>query len=671
MKNPNQEKLRFIKKITIFSIALCLCFTLLIFEYFRIQILEESFWQEKADRQHYFFIKEPFLRGRFFSNTSIQKSHINTAIPFVFDIEKYHLHIDPLSIANHANEITNNLLTLLNLSKNKEKQFLEQFQKKSRNRKLISWIDGREKEKILEWWIPFSKKLKIPQNSLFFVRDFKRSYPFGPLLGQTLHTIQEKKNEITQQAFPTGGLEYRFNSYLQGKLGKRKMLRSPRHSFDLGEIIEDPENGCDIYLTINHVLQAICEEELKKGVNKVKSKAGWAVMMDPQTGDILALAQYPFFYPEKYQEYYKNSKSIQSSRIMAATDAYEPASVMKAITVAIALLANEELTKKGEDKIFDPEEKIATFDGTFPGRSSPIKDTKKHKFLNMDMAIQKSSNIYVARVVQRIINRLGNEWYRNILMEKFGFGKKTEIELPSESPGVLPKPGRKYPNGKLEWSVPTPFSMAMGHNIQSNTFQVIRAFSVFANNGYLVQPNLVKKIVKYNANGEKEVILDRENKERIKSFPKVLPNHIVKRVKDSLKYVTKKGGGGWRADIHGYTEFCKSGTEKKIIDGKYSSEKYCASFIGATPAENSAFTLMVVIDEPDPSYLPGVGNTYYGSIAAAPIFKAIAERSLEYLGIPPDDPHGYSQNDPRTNETKADWVLKSRLLHEKYETWNK
>ncbi len=344
---------------------------------------------------------------------------------------------------------------------------------------------------------------------------------------------------------------------------------------------------------------------------------------------------------------------------------------MKGITMAIALLANEELKKQGKSPLFDPEEKIFTADGKFPGRQAPIRDTRQHSYLNMDMAIQKSSNIYVARLMQQVVNRLGNDWYRQVLLNTFGFGTKTGLELPSESPGVLPKPGRTHPNGKLEWSVPTPFSLAMGHNLQANTFQVLRAFSTLANGGYLVQPNLVRKITRKMPNGEEEVVVDRTGSDWKNKFRQVLPKEVVERVVQSLRYVTKPGGGGWRGDVWGYTEAGKTGTAKKIVDGIYSSEKYCASFVGFTPVEEPAFILMVVIDEPDTTYQPGVGSMYYGSVAAAPVFKRIAQRSLEFLGIPQDDPFGYSSSDPRYDSEKANWNKESRLLQEKYEKWNK
>lgn len=669
---PKKPTKSLIKRLALIVIVISFCFALLIVQFYRIQIIEEDHWKGKAERQHYFHISEPFRRGVFYSNTSLQTTPEEQKLPFVIDIKKYHLYIDPASIAEpYRDEISNFLTDYLEVNGEDAQMLREQFDRRSRSRRLKSWLTMKQKNEIMSWWKPYARSHKIAGNAVYFVSDYQRSYPYGSLLGQVLHTIQDRKDEISKQAFPTGGLEYYFHRYLKGSLGKRKMMRSPRHSFDTGEVVVEPEHGCDIYLTINHVLQAICEEELEKGVRKVKGKNGWAVIMQPKTGEILALAQYPFFHPPDYQKYYNDKTLMEHSRIKAATDANEPASVSKAFTAAVALLANDELQKRGEPPLFDPDEKMATADGTFPGRSRPIRDTRVHHFLNMDMAIQKSSNIYVARLMQRVVDRLGKEWYRNKLIDVFGLGLKTGIELPSESPGVLPKPGRIHPNGKLEWSVPTPFSLAMGHNFQANTFQILRAFSVFANGGVLVKPTLVRKIVRCHTDGHEEVLLDHTSKEWVEQFDRVIPKHIVDRVVQSIKYVTKPGGGGWRGDVWGYTEAGKTGTAKKIVNGQYSSSSYCASFIGFTPVKEPAMVIMTVIDEPDTSYREGVGHSYYGSVAAAPVFKRIAKRALEYMGVAPDDPYGYAKNDPRYREEKADWVKETSVLSEKYSEWNK
>lgn len=640
------------------GLGIVVLFALLVVHYYKIQIVEGEKWSKEANKQHFFIVKEPFSRGTFFSNSSVKKGHPEKEQKLVVDIEKFHLYIDPESIPEkNKKEIALELIRRLDLSKEESQPLWRQFFKKSRSRKLAVWLDAEMKDAIIEWWQPYARKTKIPRNALYFVTDYQRSYPFGKLLGQVLHTVQDTRDELSHQAYPTGGLELYFDRYLRGKMGKRRLMRSPRNAIETGEVISSPEHGENIYLTINHTLQAIAEEELEKGVRKCKAKSGWAAMMEPRTGEILALAQYPFFHPSEYQEYFNDPLMIEHTKVKAVTDAHEPGSVMKPITLAIALIANAELTKRGEKPLFSMEEKISTASGRFPGRSKPITDTHFHNFLNMDMALQHSSNIYMARLVERIIQRLGAEWYRKMLNETFSFGKKTGIELPSESAGVLPTIGKRHPNGTLEWSTPTPFSLSCGYNLQANAIQLLRAHAIIVNGGKLVQPTLVRKI------GLNEKIKGNEETQ-------VLDKQIADRLRQAMKYTTKAGGTARKGDIWGYSEGGKTSTAKKIINGAYSETRYVPSFVGFAPSNEPAFVLIITMDEPEYGYIAGWGKNHNGGTCCAPVFREIARRSLEYMGVAPDDPYGYPVGDPRYDAKKADWLVETAKLNELYDKWN-
>ena len=424
-------------------LLLIFLFALIIFSFYRLQIVDVNKWRIEAKRQHFFSIKEPFIRGSFISNNSIKKNHLEKEQKFVVDIEKFHLHVDPQSIPEeHKATISQNLIAQLNLSESVALKFHAQFFRKSRNRKLALWLDKDIRDQILNWWQPFAKKRGIARNALFFVVDYQRSYPFGKLLGQLLHTTQSQKDE-NQQSIPTGGLELYFNSYLKGHQGKRLLMRSPKNSFETGELIQSPSHGADIYLTINHYLQAIVEEELEKGIQKCNAKGGWAVMMAPRTGEILAIAQYPFFYPADYQNSLSTLSGIENAQLKAISYAYEPGSVIKPLTLYMALLANEILVSRLEKPLFDPQEIVDTSQGHFAGRTKPLLDTHLHYKMNMPIALQKSANIYMARLAEKIVARLGAQWYRDALYETFGFGKKTGIEFPSEASGMVPQIGKK------------------------------------------------------------------------------------------------------------------------------------------------------------------------------------------------------------------------------------
>ena len=638
-------------------------FSSLVIRFYKIQIIEKDKWTQQALAQHQYVETIPFMRGSFYSNTSIKEGHPEGEQPFVIDVPKFHLFIDPDSIpARFKKEIADALGQFLAYSPEKRQKIRSEFDKKSRSRKIAVWLDRDKRLQIENWWKTFASSRKIARNAIFFTSEFKRSYPFGQLLGSVLHTIQEEKHPKTKQGLPTGGLEMLFNSYLEGKPGKKLIVRSPKRPLDSSKILQSAENGADIYLTINHYLQAIVETELKKGVEISGAKGGWAVMMDPFSGEILALAQTPCLDPTCYTKFYNDPNLLDATRVKAVTDCYEPGSIFKPITAAICMKANEELQRAGRPPIFSPEEKIPTTNGWFLGRSTPIKDGRVHPFLNLDMALQKSSNIYVARIAQRLIDAMGESWYRNALEEIFGFGQKTNIELPAENPGLLPTPGKLHPNGKLEWSLPTPYSLAMGHNILINGVQMVRAYAILVNGGKAVQPHLVRKIVK-----NQEIIADFSS---YRASSQVLSPSICKAILRGMKFATKEGGTCKRADIPGYTEAGKSGTAEKVIDGKYAKDHNISSFLGFAPANHPRFVLLVSIDDPERKLIPGVGRQQFGGVCATPVFRDIALQALQYLGVAPDDPYGYPVGDPRRDPEKADWALETQALKELYETWN-
>jgi cell division protein FtsI (penicillin-binding protein 3) len=421
------------------------------------------------------------------------------------------------------------------------------------------------------------------------------------------------------------------NKYLKGEDGKRVILRSPRQPLDTGTVVKEPSHGSDVYLTINHHLQAIAEEEIAKAVKSANATDGWALMMDPYTGEILAWAQYPFFEPARYNDYFNDPKKEEHTKVKAITDPYEPGSTFKDITIAICLRANTELKKQGKAPLFSIGEKIPTKARNFPGRGKPLKDTHHYSYLNMYMGMQKSSNVYMATMIQRVIERMGEEWYRRAL-EDFGIGTKTGIELPGESGGLLPRLGKTYPNGSLEWSKATPWSLAMGHNVLVNSLQMLRVYGIFANGGFDVKPTLIRKIVKKDGT----VIVDNTAP---KTSRCILESHDVKEINKAMRFVTLPGGTARRGNIPGYTEVGKTGTTEKVINGVYSKKDHISTFIGFAPATKPRIVLLVAIDNPEYKYTPGVGRNQMGGLCAAPAFKEIGLRSLQYLGVPQDDPN--------------------------------
>ncbi len=601
-----------------------------------------------------------------------------TPIPFVIDISLHHLYCDPKSIPSRCRkEIAIEVMRRLSPSPYTVKKMWDELHRvKNRSRKLIPWITESQKREISSWWYPFAKKHKIPTNALFFMHDFRRTHPMGRVLGQVLHAVQERRDEITGQAVPVGGLELSLNEYLDGKNGKKRLMRSPRNTLETGEVLSSPIDGAHVELTVNHYIQAIVEEELERGIIQAEAKSGWAVVIDPKTGYILALAQYPFFFPDHYMDYFNDKEKIARTKCCAISDAYEPGSPAKVFTIAAALQANKELERQKKAPLFSPLEKIPTRSGLFPGRSKPITDVQPYNFLNMYMAVQKSSNIYMANLASRIVRQMGDTWYRSMLTS-FGFEKKTGIELLGESFGHFPKPGKIVGKGKLEWSKATPYSLAMGYNFQATTCQMARAFCVFANGGVLPELTLVKKIfciIPDPDTGEpirEEVVLDHTDVEqRFSSFPRILDQDIVEKTIHALKFVMKPGGSASKADIYGYTEAGKTGTTMKLFQGGYTNKKHFSSFIGFAPLSSPKFVLAIGIDEPKVGFIPNKGMNHRGGTCATPIFKEIGRRLLKSMNIPEDDPYGYPKGDPRSNLGKSDWFKETESLRKLLENWN-
>lgn len=669
--NPSSDPLKYRKRLVGLSLFIFFLFSSLIVYFFKIQIVENDKWIRLAKAQHQFLVKEPAKRGVFYSNDSIRKNHPGQPQAFVIDVPKFHFYSDPKSIKEEfKKEIAIKLDSFLQQKGGGVSKLLNELNRESRSRKLAIWLDKEEKQQLENWWFEYAKSKKIARNALFFVQDYKRSYPFGKLLGQVLHTIREEKDHQTQKAIPTGGLELIFDQFLQGKEGKRLLFRSPRHPLEMGQTLVEAEQGADVYLTINHYLQAVAEEGIEKAVKAANAKAGWAILMEPKSGEIWAIAQYPWFDPSDYRRYFNDSQLQDRAKVKAITDPYEPASTMKPLTLAIALKANQELKKQGKNPIFSPQEKIATREGNFPGRTKPISDLRCHSYLNMEMALQKSSNIYMARLVQRIIDTLGAQWYRNALKEICGFGKKTGIELPSESIGLLPTPGKLNPNGTMQWSTPTPFSIAFGHNILVTSLQMLRSYAILANGGLEVKPTLIKKIVRKKKNGTEEILFDQNALSQNTPLKQLLEPEIVKEVVRAMKYVTKPGGTAPKGDLYGYTEVGKTATSEKIVNGRYSKKEHISTFIGFAPVIEPRFVLLIAIDEPEFKYVPGLGKNQLGGNCCAPAFQEVGMRTLEYLGVEPDDPFGYPVGDPRRDEEKADWGKEIKRLAELYQTWN-
>jgi cell division protein FtsI/penicillin-binding protein 2 len=436
------------------------------------------------------------------------------------------------------------------------------------------------------------KELKF--KGIFFQENTKRYYPKNELLANILGFT----NIDSDKVIAVIGLEKFFNLRISPTKGKALFERSRDGTpLSYGTTRSDTEakDGLNIYLTIREPIQAILEEELDKLVAKWKPKAAYAVLADPYTGDILAVAQRPSFNPND-----RSSMDPKSWRNRITEDIFEPGSTMKPIAVLGALDYGAVTPKT----IFDCEK------GYWVYAKRPLRDSHPMDKLTVSEIIQKSSNIGTAKIALQMGEK---RLYRTL--SKFGFGKKTGIPLKPETSGIFRKLNK--------WDSLSITRFPIGQGIAVSPLQLVRSYCALANGGRLVKLRLVDRM----ENPEAGIIIKNplEKPEKIVIHPKAHRQMI-----EMMKLVTREGGTALKASVKGYDVAGKTGTSQKVINGVYSHAKFFASFIGFVPADNPAFVLLVTADEPQ--------GAHYGGTVSAPTFSRISERTLKYLNVKPDRP---------------------------------
>ncbi len=387
------------------------------------------------------------------------------------------------------------------------------------------------------------------------------------------------------------GIELKYNKYMKGGLKKVVMGIDARGN-SLAKSMEGAIPGNNILLTIDERIQHIVEREIANAMTEWKAKAAVAIMMDPMTGEILAMANRPTYDPNlpgKAHDYERRNRGV--------TDIYEPGSTSKAFLAAAAF---EEGAVKLDDK-FDVSKGYIVVGG------KPIRDVHRHEIITFQECIQKSSNVCAVQVGLR----LGKERYYKYL-KKFGFGEKTGIDLAGEVRGILRK--------TKDWSGTSLAALSIGQEIGVTPLQVVRAYSAIANGGILMKPYVVSDIISPTGEVIKSISPEMERR--------VISRDTAEIIRDILKTVVEEGGTAQKAYIKGNLVAGKTGTAQMVDPetGRYSREKYVSSFVGFVPADNPEIALIVVVYEPE-------GATYGGTVAA-PVFKNIIEHTLAYLDIP-------------------------------------
>jgi cell division protein FtsI (penicillin-binding protein 3) len=415
---------------------------------------------------------------------------------------------------------------------------------------------------------------------VFFYPEERRTYPQGSVASHVLGYAGVDNNGLA-------GLELQFDKTLAGKSGSETIVRDP-----FGRVIdvvaERPERqGRDVFLTLDHTIQANAEQVLRQTVWRWHAKSGTAIVLDPKTGAVLAMAVAPGFDANRFGQM---PPSVTRNR--AVTDVYEPGSTYKLITVAGVL----------SDGLVTPNTSFV-LPYSIPVADRVIHDAERRGTETMTVAriLAQSSNVGAITLAEKLGRYRLSHWIR-----RFGFGRRTGVGFPGETRGFVLPPD--------EWSGSTIGNVPIGQGIAVTAVQMAAAYGVVANRGLWVQPHLVDHVQGHRRTRPKR--------------RRVLNRTISGELNAMLQNVVTEGTGTYAA-VPGYRVAGKTGTaQKPDSHGGYASNRYVASFVGMVPASSPRLVILVAVDEPQ--------GAIWGGVVAAPAFAQIASYDLQYLEVPPD-----------------------------------
>jgi len=603
-ETPQQPRGRFFT----LKLGFALFFVVIAVRLVQIQVIEGPRFQALAKKQYEQTVVLPAVRGNMYDRNNNVLASNSMFVSFA---------ADPKVVGDNADDIARQFSAAFGRPKSFYMAKLQSVTS-SGAPKRFAWLERRvrpEMAKRIE-----SYKLV----GVVAVDEPKRLYHYDDVAGTLIGFTDVDNKGIS-------GLEVEFDEYLRGKNGSVVMQRDglgrARASVDYPRI--EPRDGNNLTLTIDLAYQSIVEEELKRGVAANKADAGLAVMLNPKTGEILAMANVPGINPNDL-----NSYDVSAARNRVVTDVFEPGSVFKVVTASAAY----------ENNLVTPEKKFYAEHGTFAvqvsnrGKTRKITDTHPYDWLTFQEAIELSSNIVMAKVGPIIgADRLYVE------ARNFGFGIPSGVELPGEVRGKLKKP--------QEWSGTTLQTMAYGYEVAVTPIQIASAYAAVANKGIMMKPYIISQIQDMSG----ETI----SEERPQVIRRVISEQTAALLTQAFEGVVERGTAK-EARIQGVRIAGKTGTSKKVVEGKYGLGSYTGSFVGYFPADDPQVVCLVMIDNPR-------GGAYYGGTTSAPIFRAIAERIINTSGRftkkpqPNEEPqpkNGISVPDVRTLQV----VIASRLL---------
>jgi len=532
---------------------------------FQLQVLQGDKLMARGQQQH---VQESIVlpkRGNVIDRTGE---------PLALSMESQSVFVRPRRIQD-ADTVSRKLAEVLNLR-------VAEVRERVTSEKPFVWIKRQisspEAEKIQEF------KLE----GVGMRHEPNRHYPQGQLAGQLIGFVGRDSEGLE-------GLELKYNEYIRGETGSSVAERDAHGRRVLVQGVEGLQipPGSDIHLTLDTAIQHMAEKELEASILKYRAKAGVAIIVEPFTGEVLALANYPSFNPNLY-----NKQSSDQRRNRAVADSFEPGSTFKTMLAAAAL----------EEGVVGKEDLFYCEMGKFPYAGRIIHDTHPHGWLSFSKILQVSSNIGFTKVAEKLKR---DRYFKYI--EKFGFGRITGIDVPGEVPGLLRRPET--------WSAIDLATHAFGQGIATTPMQMVMAYAAIANGGFLMRPYVTRRVL----SPQGEVLL--ENQPHV--VRRVISEKTAKQLASMLSEVTGEGGTGVMANIEGFEVAGKTGTAQKAdpVHGGYSAKKRVASFVGFVPANDPRLVALVLIDEPEANV--------YGGVVAAPVFRNVAQGALRRLAVAP------------------------------------
>jgi len=524
-----------------------------------IQVFNSEYLSSRADEQHSHVITLEPKRGTIYDRRMR---------PFAVNVPAYSLYASPRTMtASQKETVLRELPKIVSVSM----EFLKN--KLSRDKSFIWLLRKLSPEEMTK---VKSQNLK----GLNFLKESKRNYPNQSMAAQIIG-FAGTENEGLE------GIELKYNDFLHGHSGSARMLRDARQK-DL--LIEEsfllPQHGFDLILTIDQTIQYIAERAMDKAFNKNNAKGATLVLINPKTGEILAMVNRP-----TYDLSQISSSQSDSRRNRAVSDMYEPGSVFKIVTASAAL----------EEEIVFEDDKFFCENGEYRVANHILHDHTSHGTLTFREVIEQSSNIGVVKIAQLLGGDLVNKY-----AQRYRFGRKTDIDLPGEVSGVLKPVSR--------WSKTSIGAVPIGHEVGVSTLQLACAVAAIANKGIYMKPF----IVKYITDQKGEIIEEFHPK----PVAQVISEKTARRLTDILVGVVENGTGK-RARIKNIKVAGKTGTAQKIVNNVYSHNKFYATFIGFAPADDPVIAMAIMFDEPHPNH--------YGGTVSAPVFQEVAENVLKYL----------------------------------------